>query len=79
MHGSWSLKSVLPTISPELDYENLDEVADGNAAGLAYFEMVAPETSAERKTELTDRLLAYCERDTLGLVRLAHHFEGKLV
>lgn len=41
MHGSCSLKSVLPTIAPELDYENLDEVADGNATGPTYLEMVA--------------------------------------
>ena len=29
MHGSWSIKAVLPTIAPELDYASLSGVADG--------------------------------------------------
>ena len=33
MRGSCSIKVVLPTVAPDLDYEQLDEVKDGSAAG----------------------------------------------
>jgi hypothetical protein len=32
MHGSWSIKDVLPTIAPELDYDDLKIVQHGGAA-----------------------------------------------
>lgn len=75
MMGSWSIKAVLPTIAPELDYGQLD-VADGGMAQEAFLELRDPGTSAERKAEVTRGLLKYCERDTLAMVRVAHFFEG---
>jgi len=75
MHGSWSLKAVLPTIAPELAYEDL-EVGDGGMAQAAFSEMIHPDTSAERGAALRRALLEYCERDTMALVRLAHYFQG---
>jgi len=75
MKGSWSIKAVLPTIAPELDYDNLDEVADGSSAQDAFVEIISPETAAERKEELIGRLLKYCERDTLALVAIVDFFE----
>jgi hypothetical protein len=69
MHGSWSIKAVLPTIAPELAYADLD-VADGGMAQQAYREMIHPTTSVERRAALRRALLAYCERDTMALVRL---------
>ena len=68
--GSWSLKSVLPTIAPELDYANLPEVADGGAAQQAYLELIDPVTPAPRKEALINALLIYCQRDTEGMVRI---------
>lgn len=70
MHGSWSIKAVLPTVAPELTYSNL-EVGDGGAAQAAYLEAVDSAATAERREELRAQLLAYCERDTLAMVRLA--------
>jgi uncharacterized protein DUF2779 len=75
MHGSWSLKALLPTIAPELAYEDL-EVADGGMAQEAFREMTHPDTSVERSAALRRALLMYCERDTRGLVRLARYFAG---
>jgi len=75
MHGSWSIKAVLPTIAPELAYEDL-EVGDGGMAQAAFSEMIHPDTSAERGAALRRALLEYCERDTMALVRLAHYFQG---
>ena len=37
-HGSWSLKSVLPTIAPDLSYDKLNGVRDGSMAMMAYLE-----------------------------------------
>lgn len=75
MFGSWSLKRVLPTIAPELAYDDLD-VADGGMAQEAFLEMIHPETKPARKKKLREALLAYCQRDTLGLVALARFFSG---
>ncbi len=71
MKGSWSLKDVLPTVAPELDYGNLDHVQDGGGAGIAYQEILDPATEHGRRADLVQALRRYCERDTFALVRLA--------
>ena len=68
--GSWSLKAVLPTIAPELDYIDL-AVKDGQSAQFAYLEAVAPNTSAARCAEIDHQLRAYCRRDTQAMMILA--------
>lgn len=73
MRGSWSIKAVLPTIDPELSYDSL-EVADGGMAQQAFYEILSPETEEDRRNELREQLLAYCERDTYAMVRLADFF-----
>jgi hypothetical protein len=70
MHGSWSIKAVLPTIAPDLSYQQL-LVGDGGAAQDAYSEIVHPDTTPERKLALTQGLFDYCTLDTLAMVRLA--------
>lgn len=77
MMGSWSIKAVLPTIAPELDYENLDDVADGGQAQLAYREATHPDTTARRRVELDKALRRYCGRDTLAMVRLVQALGGR--
>lgn len=76
MKGSWSIKALLPTIAPDLDYGNLEEVQDGTAAQSAYWEAIDSQTSEARQAELKTRLLAYCKMDVLALVRLAWFFRG---
>ena len=71
MHGSWSLKAVLPTIAPELDYARLDEIKDGGAAQRAFVEAIDPATSIARREEIRTRLTRYCAHDTLATVRIA--------
>jgi hypothetical protein len=68
--GSWSIKAVLPTIAPELDYSGL-EVADGGMAQVAYLEATSPETTAERRRAIDAALRAYCARDTEAMIVLA--------
>jgi len=68
MNGSYSLKSVLPVLVPEMTYEDL-EISGGAMASEAYFTM---ETVADPAglSRLRAALLEYCKQDTLGLVRL---------
>ncbi|MBK7792617.1 MAG: DUF2779 domain-containing protein, partial [Betaproteobacteria bacterium] len=60
MMGSWSIKAVLPTIAPDLDYANLDDVQSGEMVEPVYFEMIDPATSAERRAALERALLISC-------------------
>ncbi len=70
MQGSYSIKSVLPAIAPELNYHDLQGVQDGNAAQGAFFEAVNPQCTAQRKAELDTQLRAYCKLDTWAMVVL---------
>ncbi len=74
MHGSWSIKAVLPTIDAGIDYSNLAEVRDGAQAQSAYLEAIRSETPAARRQALSAALLAYCRLDTEALVRLVEFF-----
>jgi hypothetical protein len=78
MHGSFSIKAVLPTIAPNLDYGALDEVTDGTAAQVAYlYAALDPQTTPDRKVELHDRLLVYCKQDTWAMVEVAYFLQRK--
>ncbi|MFQ5547537.1 MAG: DUF2779 domain-containing protein [Woeseia sp.] len=72
MHGSWSLKDLLPTIADDIGYQNLEGIQEGMAASEGYLEAIGPDTTADRRTELRRQLLAYCRVDTEGMVRLVH-------
>lgn len=71
MKGSWSIKAVLPTVAPDLDYQALGEVQDGTAAQRAYGEIIDPATPEDRRHALIRDLRDYCRLDTLAMVRLA--------
>jgi hypothetical protein len=77
MRGSWSIKKLLPTIAPELDYSNLAGVRDGTGAQQAYLEAIAPGTTQARRDDIRRELLAYCGQDTLGMVQVARFLEGR--
>jgi hypothetical protein len=68
--GSWSIKSVLPAIAPELSYDALDVVKDGGMAMTAYLEAIHPQTHEARRAEIHRQLLDYCALDTFALVRV---------
>lgn len=76
MRGSWSLKAVLPTVAPDLDYANLEDVQEGGAAEAAFQEAISPDTTPERREVLRRALEVYCARDTLALVRLVEYFSS---
>ena len=70
MRGSWSIKSVLPTFAPELDYRDL-EVQGGQAAQQKFLEIIKPGISENDLEKGRTSLLEYCKRDTLAMVKLA--------
>jgi CRISPR/Cas system-associated exonuclease Cas4 (RecB family) len=67
--GSYSLKSVLPALVPDMTYEGMD-VAEGSQAGLVWEKMVRAEGGSDERRKLRGDLLAYCKQDTLAMVRL---------
>lgn len=75
MKGSWSIKAVLPTVAPDLNYDDLDEIHDGLAAQQAYFEAINPGTNETRRQDLLRHLDEYCKLDTLAMVRLVWFFQ----
>ncbi len=75
MKGSWSIKAVLPTIAPELTYDDL-EIGDGSAAMGAWREIYHPDTADSRRAKLYADLAEYCALDTQALVRLAAFLGG---
>jgi hypothetical protein len=74
MLGSWSIKAVLPTIAPDLDYSDLVGVKEGTGAVDAYLEAIDPDTGERRRAALREQLLVYCRYDTEAMVRLARFF-----
>jgi hypothetical protein len=75
-HGSFSLKSVVPALLPEMAYENL-AIQEGQQAGLEYLRMIDPATSREEKERIKAALLIYCGQDTLALLRVREALLGK--
>ena len=67
--GSFSLKTVLPTLVPGLSYEGM-AVAHGDEAGLAWDRMIRSGVDANERQRLKSALLAYCGQDTLAMVKI---------
>ena len=68
-HGSYSIKSALPTLVPDLDYSDL-EIAGGSVASLNYFRLIDQDTPESDKVKITEALHNYCKRDTEAMVRI---------
>ncbi len=68
MGGSNSLKDVLPVFAGDLSYKEL-EIQHGEAAMQAFFEL-EHESDPARIAALRSSLWAYCELDTLAMVRI---------
>jgi hypothetical protein len=78
MRGSFSIKAILPTVAPDLDYGELDEVQHGTAAQVAYlYAALEPTTTPTRREALRRELLRYCRLDTWAMVEVAHFLERR--
>lgn len=74
--GSWSIKSVLPVLVPDMTYDNM-AVAHGGEAQLAYFNlMYGKPTDSDRRKIIRD-LRDYCRQDTLAMVKILHVLKQK--
>ena len=67
--GSYSLKSVLPALIPEMSYAGM-QVANGQDAGLAWESLIRGGLGQVERDRIEQALLDYCEQDTLALVKL---------
>jgi hypothetical protein len=70
MRGSWSIKRVLPCLVPELSYTRLGRVQDGLQAQAGYLELIAAGPDTPGREALRRDLLAYCELDTLAMLKI---------
>jgi hypothetical protein len=68
-NGSYSIKSVLPTLVPSLGYNDL-VIQEGGQAAAEYYRMVFLETDWVERDSIRESLLRYCARDTLAMVEL---------
>ncbi len=68
MQGSYSIKKVLPAISPELSYDNL-EISEGGSANLEFLRMMSLTDEIEIQ-KIRRNLLEYCKMDTQAMIIL---------
>ena len=73
--GSYSMKSVLPALVPEMRYEGM-EVADGQAAGIAWEALVRGGLDRGECDRVMRALLSYCAQDTLALFTIVQRFRS---
>ena len=72
MGGSFSIKSVLPTLfpdDPELNYHNLDERCQNGGDAMTIFPRIKDMEPAEAAAS-REALLRYCELDTWAMVKV---------
>jgi hypothetical protein len=74
MLGSWSIKAVMPTIDPDMDYAKLEGIREGTAASEGFIEAIQLDVSSERKAELDEQLRRYCRFDTEAMVAVVRFF-----
>ena len=68
-HGSFSIKSTLPVLVPEMNYGDL-EIADGASASASFAYLAMGKHEKVEAEMVTRNLLEYCRRDTLAMVKL---------
>ena len=68
MRGSYSIKSVLPALVPELSYNDL-EIKEGGTASNTFLSMVNGTFKGD-VVETRRQLLEYCKMDTFAMVRI---------
>ena len=76
--GSFSIKSVLPSLVPSLGYQDL-EIQDGSSASSIYHRVVFRETDWVERERLAQALLQYCQRDTLAMVEIRRVLKSKAI
>lgn len=73
MNGSYSIKSVLPALIPELSYDDL-AIGNGGDASVSFEQMIYDKVNDH--SELRNNLLEYCKLDTFAMVKILEHLEN---
>jgi predicted RecB family nuclease len=69
LHGSFSVKVVLPALLHDMGYGKL-AIQDGQEAGLEYRKMIDPAITSEVREKIRADLLTYCGHDTIAMVKI---------
>jgi len=75
--GKNSLKSVLPTLCPDISYKSL-VIQNGNTAAIKWHHATDKRVSAEEAEKVFGDLLKYCHLDTLAMVKILEKVERVL-
>ncbi|RAH14225.1 MAG: hypothetical protein CMB20_003655 [Methanobacteriota archaeon] len=75
--GSYSLKSVAPTLCPSFDYDDLD-VDNGNEANGAYSLLVRGLIPNDQISQVRTNLLKYCQRDTQATLAIHRYLRASI-
>ena len=68
MKGSYSIKSVLPSLCPDFSYKNL-EINNGSLASSSYV-LIKSLNNLDKVNKIKYDLLEYCKMDTLAMVKI---------
>lgn len=75
MEGSYSIKYVLPTLVPELSYDELT-IGNGGDASATFYNL--GKTADDLNVENTRKaLLEYCKLDTWAMVKILEKLNSK--
>jgi hypothetical protein len=74
MRGSYSIKSVLPALVPELSYNDLP-IKEGGTASNTFLSMVNGTFEGDVE-ETRKQLLEYCELDTFAMVKILENLKS---
>ena len=74
--GSFSLKSVAPVLSPDVDYNDPDGISGGFEASAIFWSLAAGVVKDPDEVEhLRLKLLQYCKLDTAAMVMVWRHWK----
>ena len=74
-HGSYSIKTVLPVLVPEMSYSDLG-IAEGGTAMTAFACAALGQYSPTEWADIRENLLTYCGQDTMAMVQLHRVLSG---
>jgi hypothetical protein len=75
-HGSYSIKSVVPALIPELAYKDLD-IQSGDGASSAFQKIASsPHLDPLERERIESELKEYCARDTLAMVKILEYLRS---
>jgi len=74
--GSFSVKAVAPALAPGFGYGDLEGVAGGEQASLAFPRLTDGRTDPREREKTREALRAYCKRDTEAMLELHRALRG---